>query len=103
MENKVPSACRKASLACFDRLGYGLGWTTTTAVLRTTVVLEDYRCYYKLRQLSIKDTAVLVIIKDCASCLLKTLRTVARCSDETAPVVYEKTLPCPGHETAVVY
>ena len=24
------------------------------------------------------------------SCLLKTLRTIARCSDETAPVIYER-------------
>ena len=44
----------------------------------------------KPHQLSIKDTAVLVIIKDCASCLLKTLRTVTHCFDETAPVIYER-------------
>ena len=60
MENKVPSACRKASLAYFDHLGYGLGWTTITAVLRTTVVLmkPNYGC-------SITDIAMLVIIKRC--------------------------------------
>ena len=52
-----PSAYRKDSLVCFDRLGYGLGWIM--------VVLKELPLhrYYKLRQLSIKDIDTLVIIK----------------------------------------